>query len=290
VELRDLLAQITTFPLIARELAEDMLVGNFSSVFKGRGIEADEVRHYERGDDIRSIDWNVSARFGTPYVKMYREERDLTVFLVLDTSASMKGPSAVPTPFDRGILAAALLAFSAERAGQQVGAVFFDREITRVFPPWKGRAQIMTILTGALRSGPGGKGSSLGVALLGVGRLLKGRSLVVVISDFLTLNWEKELGSLCRNHDVIALRMGSPTDTEMPNLGLVTLEDPETGLVLQGLTGFASFRAAWAEWHGERARFWRRVCRRSGAAYLDISDADDVSAVLIRFFRGRRRR
>jgi uncharacterized protein (DUF58 family) len=284
------LSKITALPLITGNLADDLLSGNFPSVFKGQGIEADEVRHYEWGDEIRSIDWNVSARFGTPYVKIYREERDLTVFLVLDTSASMKNPAATLTPYDQGVLAAALIAFSAEQAGQRVGAAFFDREITRVFPPRKGRAQVMTILTGALRGGTGGRGSALGAALQGAGRLLKRRSLVAVVSDFLALDWGEELGALCRKHDVIALRMGSPRDKEIPNLGLITLEDPETGLVLHGATGFASFRSAWAEWHRERAHFWRTVCRRSGAAFLDLSAADDVPLALIRFFGGRRRR
>jgi uncharacterized protein (DUF58 family) len=220
---------------------------------------------------------------------MYREERDLTVFLVLDTSASMKSSAAPLTPFEQGVLAAALLAFAAERAGQRVGAVFFDREITRVVPPRKGRSLVRTILTGALRDGEGGRGSCLGAALLGAGRLLKRRSLVAVISDFLAVNWEEELGALCRKHDVIAIRIGSPPDEEMPSLGLVTLEDPETGLVLHGPTGFASFRSAWAEWHRERALFWRNLCRRSGAAFLDLSTADDAPAALIRFFGGRRR-
>jgi uncharacterized protein (DUF58 family) len=289
VDPRELLAKITALPLITGNLAEDLLAGNFPSVFKGQGIEADEVRHYEWGDEIRSIDWNVSARFGTPYVKIYREERDLTVFLVLDTSASMKSPAETLTPYDEGVLAAALIAFSAEQAGQRVGAAFFDREITRVFPPRKGRAQVMTILTGALRGGAGGRGSALGAALQGAGRLLKRRSLIAVISDFLALDWAEELGALCRKHDVIALRMG-PRDEEIPDLGLITLEDPETGLVLHGPAGSASFRSAWAEWHQERALFWRTVCRRSGAAFLDLSAAGDVPAALIRFFGGRRRR
>jgi uncharacterized protein (DUF58 family) len=284
------LAKITALPLIAGGFAEDLLSGNFSSIFKGQGIEVDEVRHYEPGDEVRAIDWNVSARFGTPYVKMYREERDLTVFLVLDRSASMGSAGASPRiPYEQGILAAALIAFAAEQAGQRVGAVFFDREISRVFPPRKGRAQVMTILTGALRGGAAGGGSSLGAALLGAGRLLKRRSLVVVVSDFFTLNWERELGVLCRKHDVIALRVGAPPDEEMPNLGLIPLEDPESGQLLQGAAGFVPFRAAWAGWKEEQARSWRAVCRRSGAAPLDLSAAEDVPAALIRFF-GRRRR
>jgi uncharacterized protein (DUF58 family) len=285
VDRHELLRKITTFPLMAAALAEDLLSGDFRSAFKGQGIEADEVRHYERGDDIRAIDWNVSARFGTPYVKMYREERDLTVSLVLDCSASMYCGNEARRA-DQGLLAAALIAFSAERAGQRVAALFFDREITKVFPPRKGRAHIMAVISAALSiENGGGRGSQLGAALAGQGRLLKRRSLVVVISDFMSVNWEQELGALCRKHDVIALRIGDPPD--MAYQGLIALEDPETGLTYHVPTGFAGFRAAWSYWQRERRDAWQGICRRLGASFLEISTADDVPAALIRFFGSR---
>ncbi|MDR2493749.1 MAG: DUF58 domain-containing protein [Spirochaetaceae bacterium] len=281
----ELLRKITTFPLIAAVLAEDLLSGDFRSAFKGQGIEADEVRHYERGDDIRAIDWNVSARFGTPYVKMYREERELTVSLVLDCSASMYCGS--PTRrADQGLLAATLIAFSAERAGQRVAALFFDRGIIKVFPPRKGRAHIMAMISAALSiDNGGGAGSNLGVALAGQGRLLKRRSLIVIISDFLSVQWEQELGGLCRKHDVIAIRIGEPPD--MAYQGLIALEDPETGRSYHVPTGFAEFRAAWSDWHRDRRDGWQGVCRRLGASFLDLCTQDDVPAVLIRFFGSR---
>jgi uncharacterized protein (DUF58 family) len=282
----ELLRKITTFPLAARGLAEDLLSGDFRSVFKGQGIEFDEVRHYERGDDVRSIDWNVSARFGTPYVKMYREERELTVCLVLDESASMF--TADMRRRDQAILAAALVAFSAERAGQRIGAVCFDREITRVFSPRKGRSHIMSIISGLLSVTEGGKGSGLGTALEGTGRLLKRRSLVVILSDFLCVNWEQELGYLCARHDVIAIGITDPLDKEIPNLGLLTMEDSETGVTLHAPTGFSSFRSAWAEWHSDRTKLWKALCHRCGASYVELSTAEDAPTVLTRFFGGRR--
>jgi uncharacterized protein (DUF58 family) len=287
VDRYELLQKITTFPLIASVLAEDLLSGDFRSTFKGQGIEVDEVRHYERGDDIRSIDWNVSARFGTPYVKVYREEREMTVSLILDCSASMYCSSGARCRYDQGLLIVALIAFSAERAGQRVGALFFDREITKVFPPRKGRSHIMTVISGALSIKNGGKGSNLGAVLTGQGRLLKRRSLVVVISDFLSVNWEQELGDLCRKHDVIAIRIRDPLDTDMVDGGLISLEDPETGLKYHAPTGLVSFRSAWAEWHRDRLHSWQGICRRLGASFLDISTADDVPATLIHFFGGR---
>jgi uncharacterized protein (DUF58 family) len=282
----ELLRRITTFPLAARGLAEDLLSGDFRSIFKGQGIEFDEVRHYERGDDVRSIDWNVSARFGTPYVKMYREERELTVCLILDESASMF--AADMRRRDQAILAAALVAFSAERAGQRIGAVCFDQEITRVFSPRKGRSHIMSIISGLLSATEGGKGSNLGIALEGTGRLLKRRSLVVILSDFLCVNWEQELGHLCAKHDVIAIGITDPLDKEIPNLGLLTMKDSETGAVLHAPTGFSSFRSAWSEWHGDRTKLWKALCHRCGASYVELSTAEDAPTVLTRFFGGRR--
>ena len=196
---------------MARGLAEDLLSGDYRAVFKGQGIEFDEVRRYERGDDVRSIDRNVSARFGTPYVKMYREEREMTVCLVLDTSASMHttggtytgSPGSEVNRYEQAVLAAALIAFSAEVAGQRLSMIFFDREISKIIPPRKGRSHTMAVISAALEARPFEKGSGLGRALIGAGRLLKRRSLVIIISDFLCINWEQEIGNLSRRHDVI---------------------------------------------------------------------------------------
>ena len=290
----ELLTRITTFPLMARSLAEDLLSGDYRAVFKGQGMEFDEVRRYERGDDVRSIDWNVSARFGTPYVKLYREEREMTVCVILDNSRSMHtagaslsgNPGAELNRYEQGVLAAALLAFSAEQAGQRISMVFFDREISKIIPPRKGRSHAMAVISAALEARPLEKGSGLGKALIGAERLLKRRSLVIIISDFLCINWEQEIGDLSRRHDVIALRIYGPLDTEMPGSGLLTLDDPETGERLTAPSSFPSFRNAWASWHEERARLWEAICRRQGAASLALSTGDDAPAVLMRFFRG----
>jgi uncharacterized protein (DUF58 family) len=241
MERHELLRRIATFHLASRDLAEDLLAGEFASVFRGQGIEFDEVRLYETGDDVRSIDWNVSARFGRPYVKLYREERELTVCVVLNCSASMHTGQGPLSRYEQGVLAAALVALSAERTGQRVGAVFFNRDITQVFSPRKGRAHVMTVISAALSVTQRGRGSGLGIALSGTRRILRRRSLVVVISDFLCMNWEQELGDLCAKHDVIALRITDSSDREMPDLGLTALEDKETGVRFHAPTGFRSF-------------------------------------------------
>jgi uncharacterized protein (DUF58 family) len=284
---RELLRRIITFPLTAAGLAEDLLAGDYRSIFRGQGMEFDEIRRYERGDDIRSIDWNASARFGRPYVKMYREERELTVFIILDCSASMHTGGDL-TRFEQGLMAASLIAFSADRTGQGVGALFFDGDIRRIFPPGKGRMHIMTIIQSALDIEAGGKGSSLGKALAGAGRILKRRSLAVIVSDFLSVNWEKELEDLSRRHDVMALRISDPLDRELPASGLITLEDPETGLRIHAPAGFESFRDAWTQWHEDRAALWEALCRRSGAAFLELSTDGNAAESLLRFFGNRR--
>jgi uncharacterized protein (DUF58 family) len=224
---------------------------------------------------------------------MYREEREMTVCLLLDNSFSMHTPGGTLSDapggevsrYEQAVLAAALIAFSAEQAGQRLSVVFFDREITKIIPPRKGRPHTMAVISAAIEARPLAKGSGLGKALTGAGRLLKRRSLVLVISDFLCINWEQEMGDMSRRHDVIALRISGPLDREMPESGLLTLEDPETGLKLRVPSSFDSFRTAWAAWHEERRRLWEAICRRSGAASLELSTADDAPSALAHFFR-----
>jgi uncharacterized protein (DUF58 family) len=304
MDTRELLQKIRTIPIHSGSLAEQLLSGNFRSVFKGQGIEFDEVRHYQSGDDIRSIDWNASARCGTPFVKLFREERDLTILILMDTSASMHrdrqrlgagGAGQRLTPYEQGVLAAALIAFSAERKSQRVGALLFDRDIHRVFLPRKGRSHLMALIGAVLQhqdtrnngvvshNKDAVVGSNVAAALSGADKLLKRRSLVVLISDFVSVNWEDPLARLCRGHDVIALRVGDPGDTDLPR-GLTVMEDPETGVRITAPAKFESFRDAWKEWHAQRLELWDNTCRRAGAAHLDLPVTADAASALYRFF------
>ncbi|MDR0324412.1 MAG: DUF58 domain-containing protein [Treponema sp.] len=290
----ELLRSITTLPIISYSLAEEMLAGNFRSIFKGQGMEFDEARHYEAGDDIRSIDWNASARFGSPFVKMYREERELTILILLDVSPSMhRGNIARQglSPYEQALISAALIAFSAENTGQQAGAFLFDRDIEKVFPPHKGRRHIMSLVMAALQyqnqnfSRRDKNGSNIANALAGANRFLKRRSLVVIISDFFSINWENEMTNLCRKHDCIALRICDPPDLPYP--GLITLEDPETGVKIEAPGGLESFYDNWVEWQKERSAHWESLCKRSGAAFLELSTVTDAASALIKFFGSR---
>ena len=314
METRELLEKIKTIPIHSASLAEQLLAGNFRSVFKGQGIEFDEARHYQSGDDIRAIDWNASARFGIPFIKQFREERDLTILILLDTSASMHRDRHIfreessagkrMTPYEQGILAAALIAFSAEQKSQRVGALLFDRNVHRVFLPRKGRQHLMALIGAVLQyqdarnsasvshnrmsaahyEHGGADGSNVAAALAGADKLLKRRSLVALISDFMSANWEDELGRLCRRHDVIALRVSDPADVEIPDWGLTVMEDPETAVRITAPASSQLFGDAWKEWHTQRAELCASACRRSGAAHLELPVTADAAAALHRFF------
>jgi len=311
METSELFRNITTLPIISSGLAEEMLAGNFRSVFKGQGMEFDEARHYELGDDIRSIDWNASARFGTPFVKMYREERELTILVLMDISPSMHCANGAHSsgiragahangihtngahlsPYEQGLICAALIAFSAEHTEQQIGCFFFDNKIEKVFPPHKGRKHVMSMIMAALRyqnkiqPRKDKHGSDIASALAGAQRLLKRRSLIIVISDFFSVNWEQEMANLSRKHDVIALRVVDPPD--LPWKGLITLEDPETGVRLEAPAGMDSFKEGWLQWHKERSGLWENLCKRAGASFLELTTTDDAPSSLLKFFGSR---
>jgi uncharacterized protein (DUF58 family) len=294
METSDLLQTIINLPLFSRNLAEEMIAGNFSSIFKGQGMEFDEARHYEPGDDIRSIDWNASARFGAPFVKMYREERELTILLLLDVSPSMHRTHITHqglSPYEQALICAALVAFSAEHTGQRLGAFLFDKDIEKVFPPRKGRKSLMSIVMTAMQyqnniiPRRSQYGSDIAAALTGAQRLLKKRSLVVLISDFYSINWEHEMDTLCRKHDVIAIKISDPD--ELPFKGLVTLEDPETGARIEAPAGLDSFKESWASWLEEKNITWESRCKKSGAAFLKISTTADAPSALVKFFSSR---
>ena len=296
---RELLARITSIPIFSTGLSKELLAGDFSSIFKGQGMEFDEIRHYQIGDDVRSIDWNTSARFGTPYVKMYKEERELNIMILLDVSASMLsfGMREGTSPFELGLITAALIAFSAEKTGQRVGAFFFNREIERAYPPKKGGRHIMAFLTAALKyhdeaggsAGVSAKtGSNIAAALNAAGHFLKRRSLVILISDFYSIDWERSMEDMGQRHDCVAIRIGDPLENKMPDMGLISIEDPETGLLIEAPANMNSFQEAWSRWHDERSSVWAGQCRRCGVSYLELTTCCDPTAQLLKFFGSRR--
>jgi uncharacterized protein (DUF58 family) len=302
-----LLEKIAVFPITARGLAEDLRFGAYRSVFRGNGIEFDEVRDYRAGDDVRAIDRNVSARFGRPYVKLYREEREFSLCVVLDRSASMleRGTSE-RSRYEQALLTMCLLGFSAQKAGQQFGAVFFDSEVRQVWPCRQGMSHLLAMISSALEVGDDPvalpRGTALSAAMRQTLAICKHRSLIVIISDFLSDSWETELLRLCRPHDCVCLRIALPAETVFPTIGLTvpavtavsaipaitTIEDLESNTTIH-ISATSAFSAAWKKFFEKRESKWLEVCARAGAATLTISTNDEVDVALSRFF-GRRKR
>lgn len=274
--------------LAALSISEGMRTGGFRSCFRGQGMEFDGVREYERGDDIRSIDWNVTARIGKAFVKMYREERELTVFLVVDDSLSMDTAPGTVSKREKALEASALIAFAAEQNASPVGLVMFDGISGKLFKPRVGCDQVLSILTSLDHRGRPVPGSALGQALAGAARVLRSRSLVIIVSDFRTTGYEKSLGILARRHDILAIRIVSPADGGLPNAGYIPFVDPETGIHVSFPTGQSSFREHWARENRESVSRWEHICLRRGVSSLVLSTEDDAVRELARFFSGRR--
>jgi uncharacterized protein (DUF58 family) len=225
----DVLRQVKLIELRTRRLVSSLFSGEYRSVFRGQGIEFAEVRAYEIGDDFRSIDWNVSARMGSPYVKTYEEERELTVLLVVDRSGSIDfgGPRSKQ---DVAVEVAAVLALAAARHNDRVGAVLFADQVEAVVPPAKGRRHALRVIRDLVAFTPRTRGTNLAAALAYAGRLLAHRAIVVVVSDFRSTGWAEPLHRLTGRHDVVAVTIDDPRELDLPDAGWIELEDAETGV------------------------------------------------------------
>jgi len=228
----DVLRQVKRIELRARRLVTTLFSGEYRSVFRGHGIEFAEVRGYQHGDDFRAIDWNVSARMGSPYVKTFDEERELTLMIVVDRSGSVE----FGQPFTKAELAvevAAVLALAAARQNDRVGAVMFSEGIDHVVPPAKGRRHALRVIRDMLAFAPRDRGTNINAALAYVSRLLHHRAIIVVLSDFRARGWEEQLRSLSAKHEVVAITVDDPRETTLPQRLVVNTSSQTTRLKLQ---------------------------------------------------------
>jgi uncharacterized protein (DUF58 family) len=224
----DVLRQVKLIELRARRLVTTLFSGEYRSVFRGQGIEFAEVRAYETGDDYRAIDWNVSARMGSPFVKTFEEERELTLMLLVDRSGSVNfGRPRYKA--DVAVEVAAVLALAAARQNDRVGALLFSDQVEQVVPPAKGRRHVLRVIRDLLAFTPSGRGTNLGAALSYAARLLHHRAIVVVISDFRATGWELPLRRVALRHEVVAITVDDPREFALPDAGWIELEDAETG-------------------------------------------------------------
>jgi uncharacterized protein (DUF58 family) len=224
----EVLRQVKLIELRARRLVTSLFSGEYRSVFRGQGIEFAEVRAYEAGDDYRAIDWNVSARMGSPFVKTYEEERELTLLLVVDRSGSV-GFGRPRAKVDVAVEVGAVLALAAARQNDRIGALLFADRVEGVVPPGKGRRHVLRVIRDLLAFTPAGTGTNLGLALGYAGQLLRHRAIVVVISDFRASGWEMPLRRLALRHEVVAITVDDSREFELPDAGWIELEDAETG-------------------------------------------------------------
>jgi len=284
---RETFQKIRRIQIRTRTILDAGIVGSYHANFKGRGMEFAEVREYQPGDDVRDIDWNVTARTGAPHVKRFVEERDLTLLLLVDVSGSQAFGSRFLLKRDYAAELAAVLAFSAVANNDRVGAVLFSDRVEAWVPPAGGRDHALRIVRDLLAVEPRGRGTRIEEALLFARRVMKRRGIVAIVSDFQDRGYERALGVLRRRHDVIALHLWDPHERELPAAGLVALCDPETGEVVVVDTSDARVR--------ERLRpvtldETAESFRRAGADVLPLSVAESYERPLQAFFKARGKR
>jgi uncharacterized protein (DUF58 family) len=284
---RETFRKIRRIQIRTRSILESGIVGSYHAVFKGRGMEFAEVREYAPGDDVRTIDWNVTARLGVPYVKKYVEERDLALLILVDLSGSQRFGSRFLLKRDYAAELAAVLAFSAVANHDRVGAVLFTDRIESYVPPRAGHDHALRIVRDLLAVEPQGRGTDVGGALRFAGQVLRRRGIVAVISDFQDDDYAQPLGILRRRHDVVALQLWDPAEMEVPAAGLVALTDPETGALRVVDTSRPEVRRELA---GATLREARDAFRRARVDALALSTAEPYDRPLAAFFEAREKR
>ncbi len=287
---RELIRRVRRIEIRTRRLVEESLAGAYHSSFKGRGMEFAEVREYVPGDDVRTIDWNVSARMGHPFVKKFTEERELTVVLVVDASGSGRFGTEPSTKLQMAAEISALLTFSALRNNDRVGLLLFTDDVELFLPPRKGREHGLRVLREVLAFEARGRGTRINRALEFLQRVVTKRAVVFLVSDFFDDGYERTLRVAARKHDLVAISVEDPRERQLPPVGLVAVVDPETDELGVIDAGSARVRRRYAEFaRGTRQRK-KDALRRCGVELLELSTGVPYEGPFVRFFRERARR
>ncbi len=299
LDVKDLMAKAGRIRILAKRLVDDDLSGGYHSMFKGQGVEFDEVRPYEQGDDVRAIDWNVTARTSVPHIKHYREERELTILFLVDVSGSLGCGTSGRTKAELAAEVTALLALTALRNQDKVGLILFADKVLKYISPRKGQGSVMRLVREVLAAGENARGGTDFVEAL---RFLNGvrrrRAVVFILSDFIvpsavpSQDFEKVLRVAARRHDMISVRVSDPSENGIPDVGLVEFEDPETGEILVVDTSSSSVREAFARETAEEVSRLERLFRQSAVDYVSLSTGKpyigDIRALFKRRSRKRR--
>jgi uncharacterized protein (DUF58 family) len=283
----DSIKKIRQLEFITRRLMDDMMTGGYRSAFRGQGVQFSEHRIYFAGDDVRHIDWKVSARSRDILVKKFEEERELTVLLLVDASASQFFGSQTRLKSDASIEIAGMLAFAAALGGDKVGLVIFSSEVEKVIPPRKGKAHVSRLLKELMEHRPRQSGTRLAVGLDAAGRVMSHQGIVVVVSDFLAEGYDASLRRLARRHDVVAVQVQDQVEKQMPAVGFLHVIDPETGAQRVVETGSYLFKRWLAEFMAGHAGARDSALKSGRVEHLLVDAAQDMSDALVRFFRAR---
>ncbi len=286
----ELLKKIQGFHFRTRYLANDLFAGQYESAFRGQGIEFAEVREYQPGDDIRSIDWNVSARFCHPFVKVFHEERELTVMLLLDLSGSHL--FGTRSKFKRELLAevAGMLAFLAIRTNDKVGAILFSSQVEKYIPPKKGAAHVWRLIKEIFTYEPQQLTTNIDAVFSYLNRVVKRQAIVFLISDCMDTGFDRSIRLTAKKHDLTVIRICDPAEMELPDIGLITMQDPETGQVSQINTRSKSLREKWRNHYRQHQSQINELFRKAGIDVEDVYTNRSAVDPLTRLFERRRRR
>jgi uncharacterized protein (DUF58 family) len=290
IDPKELLRKVRRIEIRTSHMVNDVLAGQYHSAFKGRGVEFEEVRPYQIGDDVRSIDWNVSARYGHPFVKMFREERELTVVLLVDVSASNLFGTAGQLKRDLVAEVCATLAFSAIRNNDKVGLICFTNEIEKVVPARKGPRHVLRVIRELLVHQPVGRGTNLTAALDYLNGIIRRKAVVFIVSDFQTSGYEDTLRVARRRHDVIPIIVADPREMMLPDVGLIELRDVETGRTIVVDTSSRRFRAEFEARARQRIDERDRTLHRMNINAIHVQTGQSFVEPLTRYFRARERR
>jgi uncharacterized protein (DUF58 family) len=287
---KELLKKVRKIEIKTRGLSNHLFSGEYHSAFKGRGMAFSEVREYQVGDEIRTIDWNVTARFNHPYVKVFDEERELTVMLLMDVSASENFGTIVQQKQDLATEICAVLAFSAIQNNDKVGVIFFSDKIEKFIPPKKGRSHILMIIRELIDFKPENKGTSVAEALKYFTSAIKKKCTAFIISDFMSPDFETELKIANKKHDIIALRLFDKHEEEFPDLGLIPVKDEESGQVSWVNTGDKKVRDAFKIDALRRKAWLKDIFSKSGVDTADIGTHESYVKPLMTLFKKREKR
>ncbi len=287
METNELIKKVRKIEIRTRRLSKNIFSGEYHSAFKGKGMAFSEVREYQFGDDIRTIDWNVTARFNHPYVKVFEEERELTVILLVDVSGSGNFGTREQLKKDLITELCAVLSFSSLQNNDKIGLIFFSDRIEKFIPPKKGRTHVLRIIRELIDFKPEGQGTDISVALKYTLNVIKKRSIVFILSDFISKDFSEPMKIISKKHDIVAVHIYDKREEEYPDIGLITVKDAETGEIITFDTSVNSVRQNFRTWWKRKQESLKELLNSNKIDVINLATDESYVKPLINFFKKR---